>query len=362
VKRKEFIKKTSIVSAGIVLLDDALAALKSLESESKKIKNINPLATQNTIVVLLGGGHRWETESTGIKNSIYQSFTRSVMPNLFQPSQIGIRDIEGQLKQTLNQKILSSPLESTGKFILRQSEHINHCDAALSILGLNSQNAITNTNGVFTVSETSEFFNQWIAKAKRKEKLYYHHDLAGNSRKIRGTNEQVDNSIKQILIQNVSNQRIIADSTLSEPLPMFKDALGFIQEFKPKFSVLHPRLLDVAHSDFKQSLINMNRLDYSIAWLYSQLQTLNPSFALNTNWIILPDHGRDYKPNGRNDKFGSFDHKTSDSKNTWMLVNGPKIKAASGIQDLLPFISKSENRKQYFSNEDVFKTIASLTK
>ncbi len=364
-KRKDFIKSASLLSAGFMLFDETKGAYHLLQENNKKIKNINPLATQNTIVVILGGGMRWELENQAIQPSQFQTYTRAAMPNLFKSNNMSIRDLELLLKQTLNQKILSPPLESTGKLIHRNSNQINHTDAVSLILGLNNT-APFKSGGTFTLDETSSFYKQWILKAKRKDRIYYHHDIPGNSRKIFGENESVDTKINQYLIQHATSQRVISDFKNSEPLPMFAEALGYIQEFKPKFTVLHPRLLDIAHSDFRQALINMNRLDYSIAWLYSQLQTVNPSFSLNTNWIILPDHGRDYQSNGVSKKLGSFDHHTMDATNCWMILNGPKINAASSIQDFLPYplkmINKTNDKYSAFSNTDVFNTIASLTR
>ena len=362
VKRKDFIKTATMISAGIMVLDKTQAAINSLQESTKKIKNINPLATQNTVVIILGGGMRWELDNQNSKPSQYQIYTRAAMPNLFKNNDLPIRDLELLLKQTLNQKILSNPLESSGKYFHRNSEQINHGDAVSNILGFNTNNISNISSGFLTLDESSDFYKNWILKAKRKDRIYYHHDLPGNSRKIFGINESVDSKINQYLIQHTTDQRVVSDSKSSEPLPMFTEALGYIQEFKPKFTVLHPRLLDIAHTDFRQALINMNRLDYSIAWLYSQLQTINPSFSLNTNWIILPDHGRDYETNVISKKLGSFDHHTLNAQNSWMLLNGPKINAASSFQDFLPFINKTNAKSISFSNKDVFNTIASLTK
>lgn len=361
-KRKDFIKSASLLSAGFIIFDKTKGAYNLLQENYKNIKDINPLATQNTIVIVLGGGLRWEHENPDIKPSQYQLYTRAAMPNLFKSNNLSIRDLELILKQNLNQKILTNPLESTGKFIHRFSEQINHSDAVAEILGFDKIQTASKSNGVFTLDESSGFFKQWILKAKRRDRIYYHHDLQGNRKKILGATDSIENKTTQFLIQNFTNQRVISDNTISDPLPMFAEALGFIQEFKPRLTVLHPRLLDVAHSDFRQALINMNRLDYSISWLYSQLQTLNPSFSLNTNWIILPDHGRDYKSNGVSKKMGSFDHNTPDSKNSWLILNGPKINAASSIQDFLPFNHKVNGKINAFTNTDVFNTIVSLTR
>ncbi len=363
-KRKEFLLNASLLSAGFSFFNEASAALELLQTKDKGISKINPLATQNTIVIILGGGIRWEFEKTGQPPSLSQSYIRSVMPNLFQPSAISIRDMEVLLKSNLTQKILSTPFELNGKLIPRKSDTINHSDAISTLLGFDDPKTGLNSNGNFTLSEMSSFYKKWLLNIRKKERLYYHHDLTGTGRKIRGTNESVDQMLNQYLIQHSTTQKNYSDVKIDEPLPMFKEALGYIQEFKPKLSILHPRLLDVAHFDFRQSLINLNRLDYSIAWLHSQLQSINPSIAMNTNWIVLPDHGRDKISNGRMDKskLAGFDHKTEDAKNSWMLLYGPKIKAATGIQDFLPFQSKDNGKENYVTNVDVFNTIRSLTK
>lgn len=363
-KRKEFLINASLVSAGFGFLNEATAAMNLLQLKDKKNSKISPFAAQNTIVIILGGGIRWEFEKQSQEVSLSQAYIRSVMPNLFQSSSVSIRDLEVLLKFNLNQKILSTPIESNGKLIHRKSEQINHSDAIAACLGFSSPETVHTSNGNFTLTDTCDFYTNWLLKIRKKEKLYYHHDLTHTARKIRGANEAIDQVLNQFLIQHTTTQKIYNDVKIDEPLPMFKEALGYIQEFNPKLSILHPRLLDVAHVDFRQSLINLNRLDYSIAWLYSQLQSVNPSIALNTNWVILPDHGRDKNSNGRLDKskLAGFDHKTSDAKNSWMLLYGPKIKAATSIQDFLPFQSKVSGQEQHFTNTDVFNTIRSLTK
>jgi hypothetical protein len=285
------------------------------------------------------------------------------MPNLFQPSNVALRDLELLLKQPLNQKIIDIPFEKSGKFIPRITDTNQHQEAVAKLLGLNMHSTQKDA-GNFEVSSQSAFYQRWIQDAKKNDKFYYHHDLAGNSRKIIGSDELIDIRLNQHLIQHATSQKTTGEFINSDPLPMFKEALNYLKEFKPKVSILHPRLVDVAHSDFRQSLINMNRLDYSVAWLYSQLQAVNPSFAVNTNWIILSEHGRDYKNNGRLDKskLPGFDHKTEDAKNCFMVLVGPKIKAATTLRELNPFSTRMEMSEIVVGNTEIFHTIAALTK
>ena len=361
-----------MLGAGFTFFGGVGATVFEQFEQSNK-KKINPLATQNTIVILLGGGIRWEHVGNGIENSVIQGQIRASMPNLFQPGNTSIRDLELLLnsknqpkpnnKQSLNQKIVEIPFEKSGKLIQRVSNSTDHAAAIADVLGLQLFSDHRDS-GNFNVAQDSPFYKRWIKGAAKKDKYYYHHDLPGNSRKIIGTTEDIDMELNQHLIQHATIQKTTADIALSEPLPMFKEALNYLKEFKPKLSILHPRLLDVAHSDFRQCLINMNRIDYSIAWLHSQLQAVNPTFSINTNWIILPEHGRDYVGNGRTDKIkmAGFDHNSSDAKNCFMIISGPKIKAATTVHDLNPFAAKVDKNEILTHNSDVFQAISSLTK
>lgn len=82
-----------------------------------------------------------------------------------------------------------------------------------------------------------------------------------------------------------------------------------IRRFKPELLVVNMQDVDIGHFDFTQYANNLRKADYSVARLWSIIQS-TPGMANDTVLIVAPEHGRNLNPNTSIDAYGrrALDH------------------------------------------------------
>ncbi|MEX2589862.1 MAG: hypothetical protein WD334_06630 [Chitinophagales bacterium] len=85
-----------------------------------------------------------------------------------------------------------------------------------------------------------------------------------------------------------------------------------LREFAPELTVINTFNLDICHSNFSQYLNFLHKADYGVGWLWDKIQS-HPKMANDTIMICMPEHGRNLDPNSIYDDNGlrAYDH-TSD--------------------------------------------------
>lgn len=82
-----------------------------------------------------------------------------------------------------------------------------------------------------------------------------------------------------------------------------------IQRFKPELMVVNMQDVDIGHFNYTQYANNLRKADYSVAKLWSIIQS-TPGMMNDTVLIIAPEHGRNMNPNTNVDAYGrrALDH------------------------------------------------------
>lgn len=117
-------------------------------------------------------------------------------------------------------------------------------------------------------------------------------------------------------------------SAINNDLATMYFAQKVIEEFTPELLVVNMQGIDVAHSNFTAYCNNIRKADYALAQLWQAIQN-TPGMANDTVLIAVPEHGRNLQPNTVRDIYGRYalDH-TSDptSREIFCLVLGPSGK------------------------------------
>ncbi|MFN8166634.1 MAG: alkaline phosphatase family protein [Bacteroidia bacterium] len=78
-----------------------------------------------------------------------------------------------------------------------------------------------------------------------------------------------------------------------------------IKTFKPELLVVNMQDVDVAHFQFTESANNLRKADYAVAQLWNTIQS-TPGMANDTVLIIAPEHGRNFYTNSSIDAYGRY--------------------------------------------------------
>lgn len=216
------------------------------------------------------------------------------------------------------------------------------------------------------------------------------YDVLGNMRNFSSQEQGIVNNMKDFMNKSFANQytpgdagitntaddfvalqNFITDSfnkalagqydnpwSLSNANNMNNDMLNMffaeeiIKQFMPELLVVNMQSVDVCHSEFTQYCNNLRKADYSVAHLWSIIQS-TPGMANDTIMIVAPEHGRNLNTNSIVDAYGrnALDH-TSDqtSREIFCLVVGP-----SGVVNQNTVISSVEGQ-----SIDIVPTIAHI--
>ncbi len=105
-------------------------------------------------------------------------------------------------------------------------------------------------------------------------------------------------------------------------------ATEVLKWFQPKLTVINMSSVDSCHSSYTAYLQSLHRADHAVGHLWKVIQNDIPAMADNTLMIVMPEHGRNYEPNGildENDWF-AFDHDgDANSRRIFTLMVGPCV-------------------------------------
>ncbi|HLG34739.1 MAG TPA: hypothetical protein VI757_07640, partial [Bacteroidia bacterium] len=112
-----------------------------------------------------------------------------------------------------------------------------------------------------------------------------------------------------------------------------------IQQFQPELLVVNMQDVDICHTNFTQYCNNLRKADYSVAHLWSIIQS-TPGMQDDTILIIAPEHGRNNAANSILDSNGRYalDHTAPEqsqggdqmARDIFCLVVGPPDKVDNG--------------------------------
>lgn len=85
-------------------------------------------------------------------------------------------------------------------------------------------------------------------------------------------------------------------------------------EFKPELTVLNLQGIDICHSDFSKYCGNIRKADWGVSHLWNYIQS-TPGLANDTVLIVAPEHGRNLTANTLVDAYGrpAYDHTNEDT-------------------------------------------------
>lgn len=98
-----------------------------------------------------------------------------------------------------------------------------------------------------------------------------------------------------------------------------------IKQFKPELLCVNMTDVDTCHADFSNYCVNLHRADYAVAHLWQTIQN-TPGMKDDTIMIVVPEHGRDGVHNTVTDAQGrkGIDHGGDNvSKEIFCMVLGP---------------------------------------
>ncbi len=82
-----------------------------------------------------------------------------------------------------------------------------------------------------------------------------------------------------------------------------------IEKFKPELTVLNMQDVDICHTDFTKYCNLLRRADWGVSHLWNKIQN-TPGMANDTVMIVVPEHGRNISANTLFDAYGrpAYDH------------------------------------------------------
>ncbi len=98
-----------------------------------------------------------------------------------------------------------------------------------------------------------------------------------------------------------------------------------IEEFKPELMVINMQGIDIGHFKFTDYANNIRMADFALYKLWEAIQS-TPGMANDTVLIVAPEHGRNLQPNSVIDIYGRYalDHTNDEmSRHIFCLVVGP---------------------------------------
>ncbi len=142
--------------------------------------------------------------------------------------------------------------------------------------------------------------------------------------------QDIKNFIKNTFERKETNQIAFPPVFDNGDLGTIGYATEILRWFKPALTVINMSDVDSCHSSYTNYLQALHRADHAIGFLWDYIQTKIPEMANNTIFIAMPEHGRNYAPNGiqdENDWF-AFDHDSDEnSRRIFTMMVGPNIDA-----------------------------------
>jgi hypothetical protein len=140
--------------------------------------------------------------------------------------------------------------------------------------------------------------------------------------------QRIQNFIKNMLLQASSgqfNNPYGVGASMNADMYNIFFAEKVIEEFKPELLVVNMQGVDICHFNYTEYCDNLRKADFAVGQLWNRIQN-TPGMANDTILIVAPEHGRNFEPNNLVDAFGqrAIDH-TSDttSREIFSLIVGP---------------------------------------
>lgn len=324
-KRKEFLKNTGILIGGSLTIPSIFAGSKPYKQTSDYV-----------ILINLGGGIRKQDVFGGSKskNQYRSADLETIMPLFF----------GGRFPDRILKAINPSPQHE--KFTTLISQGVLFAEVE------------TDSN-----DHESSFRSLITLKDAPNDNLNGHSVYSMLSKYKRLPQNQMW-QIGGVKIDNEKNHTYLAaGKTDKETLDK---AAEIITKYNPKFININLNDADVCHSSYSSYLNSVVRSTESIKQLWDEIQQSESKMAGKTTLILIPELGRNSKPNSIVDQFGfhSYDHNDENSRKIWSLIVGAGISESNRnniITDLkkshqiLPTIAQlfgvfEEIQRQHFMN------------
>lgn len=129
----------------------------------------------------------------------------------------------------------------------------------------------------------------------------------------------------QAVAGNYNNIWGLSSSAINNDIVTVFFAEQVMKQFTPELLVVNMQDIDVGHNNFTAYCNNIRRADYAVAKLWDSIQN-TPGMANDTVLIMAPEHGRNLDPNTIRDQYGRYalDHTNDDtSRELFCLIAGP---------------------------------------
>ena len=120
--------------------------------------------------------------------------------------------------------------------------------------------------------------------------------------------ETVQNFIKDMLSRGATGEFTNpwgAGGAMNSDMYNIFFAEEIIKEFQPELMVVNMQDVDVCHFNFTSYADNLRKADFAVAHLWDTIQS-TPGMANDTVLIVVPEHGRNAEPNTVIDAYGRY--------------------------------------------------------
>ncbi|MEX0810768.1 MAG: hypothetical protein WD048_01040 [Chitinophagales bacterium] len=187
--------------------------------------------------------------------------------------------------------------------------------------GANYLHAGTTFSGVGTNFANAKSYQPDDVERIYKVKSFLDKNFDKNAAGIQGVSNSLEDREKiKNFINGIFDQSIQVDyptpgnlsNGLTGDLINIMASWLVLREFASELTVINTFNLDICHSNFSQYLNFLHKADYGVGWLWDKIQS-HPKMANDTIMICMPEHGRNLDSNSIYDDNGlrAYDH-TSD--------------------------------------------------
>jgi hypothetical protein len=210
------------------------------------------------------------------------------------------------------------------------------------------------------LNDVQKFSNEEYESISKLQAFFNKHAYV---EKEKLSKQQIENTVAdrmrmEALIRKLNNECLspgfspwdMANTANEDILTMYA-AVNVLKEFKPELLVVNMQHSDIGHSNFSRYCNNMRKADYAVYQLWKTIQE-TPGLKDDTVLIIVPEFGRNSKPNTLIDTYGRFavDHTGDEnSQKIFCLIAGPEniVKQGEEINveagetiDVVPTVAK----------------------
>jgi hypothetical protein len=314
--RRDFIRKAGLASGAAVLSPYWLNAINRLSHSENK---------PHVVLCILGGGVR-KSDTLGMQWG-------NLMPHLF----VGSRPIDGRLASSMPQlpRVFERPLQEQGTLFtqLRYAKGaISHSIAHHALLTGSYSNQHYSSYEKPNKADIFDVLSQELGFAEIEDMGWMANTL-GRYEAI-GGRFTINAQFQKWGTASPSNFLQETERTLDAwglgTLKIFEDLRSiaavshYINAKRPKFVAFNLQGADCCHYNFTQYCANVHAVDYALARMWQGIQE-TPQLAGNTVLIIVPDHGRNTRPNLLEDEndLAGYDHYDEDARESFCLIAGP---------------------------------------